>query len=287
MSKPRVLIQLDPDRHASVFDAVVAVDAGVDQLLQYSGVKPEDVTALVHGAMFTRGPDDLKSTAIFIGGSRVEAGEALLEAIKQTFFGPLRVSVLLDANGANTTASAAVVAAAAHLPLRDTPALVLGGTGPVGQRVARLLAGQGASVRVGSRDRHRAEQAAKGIARQLGGSVSIESAATGTTNELARALEGVTLVIAAGAAGACLLPIAERRAAPALRVAIDLNAVPPVGIEGIEATDAGHERDGVIGYGALGVGRTKMRIHKEAVRRLFTNNSLILDAEQIFALGQV
>ena len=84
MSKPRVLIQLDPDRHASVFDAVVAVDAGVDQLLQYSGVKPEDVTALVHGAMFTRGPDDLKSTAIFIGGSRVEAGEALLEAIKQT-----------------------------------------------------------------------------------------------------------------------------------------------------------------------------------------------------------
>src|SRR5215510_12583065 len=108
MSKPKILIQLDPDPHASVFDAVVAVDAGVERLLQYASVEPEEVEGLVHGAIFTRGPQDLANTAIFIGGSNVAAGEALLKRVTGTFIGPMRVSVLLDANGANTTAAAAV-----------------------------------------------------------------------------------------------------------------------------------------------------------------------------------
>ena len=99
MSKPKILVQLDPDTHASVFDAVVAVDAGVDQLLQYDGVEKEQVRDLVHGAMFTRGVADLKHTAVFVGGSNVAAGEALLEAVTKSFFGPMRVSVMMDANG--------------------------------------------------------------------------------------------------------------------------------------------------------------------------------------------
>src|SRR5262245_4351839 len=133
MTKRKILVQLDADPHASVFDAVVAVDAGVDQLLQYSEVEPMEVRDLVHGAMFTRGPQDLSSTAIFIGGSNVSAGEELLKQVKSCFFGPLRVSVLLDAHGANTTAAAAVLAAAKHLELRGASAVVLAGTGPVGQ----------------------------------------------------------------------------------------------------------------------------------------------------------
>jgi hypothetical protein len=286
MSKPRVLIQLDADRHASVFDAIVAVDAQVDRLLQYAAVRPEDVTALVHGAMFTRGPDDLKSTAIFVGGSRVEDGEALLAQVKRTFFGPLRVSVMLDANGANTTAAAAVVAAGRHISLADCPALVLGGTGPVGQRIARLLADQGARVRLGSRDRQRAEVACRSIAQQAGRELPLEACATGSAGELAGALEGIQLVFAAGAAGATLLPLAQRRANSTLRVAIDLNAVPPAGIEGIDVTDAATDRDGVQCYGAIGVGGTKMRIHKECIRRLFTDNTLVLDAEEIYELGR-
>ena len=104
MSKRKILLQLDADRHASSFDAVVAVDAGVDQVLQYHGVEPTRVRDLVHGAMFTRGPRDLHCTAIFIGGADVAAGEALLQQVTDCFFGPLSVSVLLDANGANTTA---------------------------------------------------------------------------------------------------------------------------------------------------------------------------------------
>ena len=78
MDKRKILIQLDSDRLPSVFDRVVAVDAGVDELFSYGGVKPEQVRDLVHGAIFTRGPKDLKNTALFIGGSDVTAGERLL-----------------------------------------------------------------------------------------------------------------------------------------------------------------------------------------------------------------
>jgi hypothetical protein len=105
-------------------------------------------------------------------------------------------------------------------------------------------------------------------------------------NDLPGALEGRDLVIAAGAAGICLLPRSVWTQYPALRVLIDLNAVPPLGIEGVEVTDAGERRDGVHGYGALGVGRTKMKIHRAAVARLFESNDQILDAEQIYALAQ-
>src|SRR5438552_12759267 len=160
MEKRKILIQLDSDPQPSAFDRVVATDAGADEVFGYGGVRPEQVRGLVHGAVFTRGPKDLKSTAIFIGGSDVAAGERLLEEVRRHLlpqFG-LRVSVLLDANGANTTAAAAVRAASRHLDLKGVPALVLGGTGPVGQRVARLLARQAAEVRVGSRQRSRAEK---------------------------------------------------------------------------------------------------------------------------------
>src|SRR3989440_12245166 len=135
--KRKILIQLDSDPHPSVFDRVVAVDAGADEVFSYGGVRPEQVRDLVHGAIFTRGPKDLKSTAIFVGGSDVAAGEKLLaEALRHMIpaFG-LRVSVLLDANGANTTAAAAVRVAGKPMDLADARALVLGGTGPVGQRV--------------------------------------------------------------------------------------------------------------------------------------------------------
>src|SRR2546425_3987043 len=132
MDKRKILIQLDSDALPSVFDRVVAVDAGAEEIFSYAGVKPEHVQALVHGAIFTRGPKDLKSTAIFIGGSDVGTGEKLLaEAVKHMLpkFG-LRVSIMLDANGANTTAAAAVRAASRHIALKNAKALVLGGTGP-------------------------------------------------------------------------------------------------------------------------------------------------------------
>jgi NAD(P)-dependent dehydrogenase (short-subunit alcohol dehydrogenase family) len=197
----------------------------------------------------------------------------------------LRISVLLDANGANTTAAAAVRAAARHLKLAETPALVLGGTGPVGQRVARLLARQGADVRVGSRQQARAAAVCQEITERVPGA-KLHPIATGSAQELAAALQGRTLVIAAGAAGAVLLPAAARKASPDLKVAIDLNAVPPLGIEGIEVSDKAAQRDGVLAYGAIGVGDTKMKVHKAALARLFERNDQVLDAEEIYEIAQ-
>jgi len=285
MSKPKILLQFDSDPHASVFDAVVAIDAGVEQLLQYGGLEPTQVRDLTHGAMFTRGPQDLPQTAIFIGGSNVARGEELLAAVKQCFFGPMRVSVLLDANGANTTAAAAVIAAARHLNLTEATATVLAATGPVGQRVARLLAGQGATVKLASRSADRAAEVCEVIRKKLP-QAKLTALQTSGPDETRDAVSGSQLVVAAGAAGVELLSVESRAAARSLKVAIDLNAVPPVGITGVDAGDKAKERDGMICYGALGVGGTKMKIHRAAIQQLFTANNLVLDAEEVFAVGQ-
>src|SRR6516164_1396740 len=79
MDKRTILVQLDSDPQPSVFDRVVAIDAGADEVFSYGSVKPEQVQGLVHGAIFTRGPKDLRHTAFFIGGSDVAAGERLLQ----------------------------------------------------------------------------------------------------------------------------------------------------------------------------------------------------------------
>jgi predicted dinucleotide-binding enzyme len=285
MSKAKILLQFDTDAHPSAFDSIVAIDGGVDNLLTYHGITPHNVTELVHGAIFTRSPDDLWRTAIFVGGSDVAAAEAVLEQIRHTFFGPLRVSVMLDPGGANTTAAAAVLAALRHVPPKGATATVLGGTGPVGQRCARLLAREGATVRVCSRSIGRAEAVCSGLkSRDVDAQVSAHS--TRTPQETRAALEGSQIVIAAGAAGVELLDEATRRECTDLKVAIDLNAVPPAGIAGIEVVDRAAERDGLIYYGAIGVGNTKMRIHKNALQLLFEMNDRIMDAEELFELGR-
>ena len=287
MAKPKILIQLDADAHASVFDAVVAVDAGIDHLFQYHSVTPEKIRDLVYGAMFTRGGPDLASTALFIGGSNVAAGEQLLRKAVGCFFGPMRVSVMLDANGANTTAAAAVLAASKHLDLSQIQAAVLAGTGPVGQRAVRLLARAGAQVRLISRSLEKAAAAAESIAPSTEEvAARITPLAATTAEETLDAVAHCELVIAAGAAGVELLSASVRSRCPALQVAIDLNAVPPLGIAGVESHDKGTARDGVIGYGALGVGGTKMKIHRAAIQRLFQSNDQVLDAEQIYAIGR-
>ncbi len=285
MTKPKILVQLDGDQHASIFDAVVAVDSGIDHLFQYHAVEAEQVRDLVHGAMFTRGPQDLHHTAVFIGGADVALGEKLLRAATDCFFGPMRVSVMLDANGANTTAAAAVLAAARHVELSQSEALVLAGTGPVGQRAVRLLARAGCKVRVASRSAERAAATCAQIQASVAGAI-LTPLATGNSSETAAALAGANIVIAAGAAGIELLAAETREACSSLRVAVDLNAVPPLGIGGVGVTDKAVEHVGVICYGAIGVGGTKMKIHKAAIKKLFTANDLVLDAEEIYEIGR-
>lgn len=280
----RILIQLDTDPQPSTFDRIVAVDAGADEVFGYGGISTENVEPLVHGAMFTRGPDDLKNTAIFIGGSDVRAGEALMQKVAGTFFGPLRVSVMMDSGGSNTTAAAAVLVARKHLELAGTEALVLGGTGPVGHRAAQLLASEGCRVRVASRSLDRAQTVCREITEKIE-TAQVTPYQISTEADCEKACCNVELIIAAGAAGVQLLSAEVRRRQKSLRVALDLNAVPPAGVEGIEPTDKATEHDGVICYGAIGIGGYKMKIHKAALARLFEANDLVLDTDAIYRLG--
>ena len=297
MSAAKILLCLDTDAQPSVFDAVVAIDAGVDQLLRHGGIKPNAARDLVYGAMFTRGPADLKNTAIFIGGSDVAAGEAALAKTRECFFGPMRVSVMLDSNGANTTAAAAVLSAKKHLTpspsgrgqgegaLAGLTATVLAATGSVGRRVVRLLAREGSIVRVASRQLDRAQEVCDDI-RKVVSDAKLTAFATRDEESLRDSVANAAVMIAAGAPGVELLPEVVGRDIKSLKVAIDLNAVPPAGIGGILPGDKGVERGGRICYGAIGVGGLKMKLHKAAIRRLFESNDAVLDAEEIYALGE-
>jgi hypothetical protein len=284
--KPAVLIQLTADEHPGVFDAIVAVDSGVDHLLSYSRVEPLDVRDLVHGAMFTRGDADRRRTAIFVGGTSVQAGEQLLRAVLDSFFGTVRVSVMLDANGSNTTAAAAVLCLERHLAVTSRRIAVLAATGAVGSRVAWLLASRGATVRVVSRSQERAEQLCSRL-HERGGNLDLEPFGSGG-RDAARdsALEGCDGVVAAGAAGISLLGPGELARHPDLQVAIDLNAVPPAGIADIKPTDSAKTYGGLVAYGAIGVGNVKMKIHKAAVRSLFETDDRVLDIDEIYSIGQ-
>ncbi len=278
----KILIQLDTDPHPSTFDRVVAIDAGVEALFSYGGITPDNVTGLVHGGMFTRGPQDLRNTALFIGGSNVDAGEALLRKVRKAFFGPVRMSVMIDSNGSNTTAAAAVRAAAKHLTLKDVDALVLGGTGPVGHRAAQILSSLGARVHVGSRAKERAEQTCSAI-REVVPDAHLEACGQ---EESAERLKQCQLVIAAGAAGVQFFAEPDWTSSPSLKVAIDLNAVPPAGLEGIGMTDKAVQKGEIVCYGAIGVGGTKMKIHKAAVAKLFEQNDQILDTAAIYRIAE-
>ncbi len=284
-TKPTILVQLDTDAQPSVFDGVVAVDAGVQHLFRHGGVTPENVRDLVYGTIFTRGPASLRDTAIFLGGSNVAAGEAVLEAVKKTFFGAFRVSVLFDGNGANTTAAAAVLSAlqACGGSLSGCRVAVPAATGPVGQRVARLLGRQGATVAVGSRDRARAAALAERM-HTITGARFVPFDMT-SAHDLAEQLEAASVVISTGPLGVTLVPASLWQGRQNLKAVIDLNAVPPLGIEGIEASDKNQDRSGVRAWGALGVGGTKMKIHKKAVQQLFAASDQVLDAEEVLALG--
>jgi hypothetical protein len=275
----KLLLQLDGSTHPSVFDRVVGFDGGADEVMSYGGVTPEAVRDLVHGAIFTRGPRDLHHTAIFIGGADMAAGERLLVAVQQAFFGPMRVSVMLDANGSNTTAVAAVAKMRHALgALGGRRAVVTAGSGPVGTRAAGLLAKAGAEVIVTSR-RSADGTLASAIVGRFGGLVRERQAAG--ASEAAGALAGAEILLNAGPAGVRLVDRQSWAGRDGLRVVGDVNAVPPAGVEGVEATDDGATRDGVVVFGALGIGKLKMKIHKACIARLFERNDLVLDAETI------
>jgi hypothetical protein len=283
----KILIQLDTDEHPSTFDAIVAHDAGVDELLRYGGIEPDAVRGLVQSAFFTRGPKDLATLGVWVGGADVGAGEEVLAEVEKAFFGPFRVSAMLDSNGCNTTAATTVARLARELDLKGRRVVIVG-AGAVGLRAAALLIAEGGEVTVSgipaSRFGDKAYRRARGltVAEERG----MDVVEPGDDEALAKALDGASIVLAAGPAGLEVLPAAVWRDIDSIEVLADFNAAEPLGIEGTEAQDDLAERDGKRVLGALAIGGPKMKVHKACVRRLFESNDAILDVDGVYEIAK-
>ena len=280
----KLLYQFDTDPLPSVFDNVVGFDGGADHVSAYGGINAMNVGDLVDGAIFTRGLKDKKSTAIFIGGGNIIEGQAVLAAVRGRFFAGFRVSVMFDCNGCNTTASAAVAWLAHGRSLAGKRAVVLGGAGPVGQRAAVLLAREGADVAITGRKREVVQAACDSIQARFG--IAVGAVQAPTDAERGAAIQGAQIVLATGAAGITLLGEKQWQHNATLQLVADANASPPAGIEGVDPSDRGALRHDKILFGALGFGALKLALHRACVSRLFEQNDLLLDAEEIYTIAK-
>jgi hypothetical protein len=277
----KLLFLFDTDPVASVFDTVVGYDGGADHIIGYGGVNPTNVGALVDGCIYTRGPKEKQFTAIFVGGGDMAAGEAVFKAVKKRFFSNFRVSAMLDSNGSNTTAAAGVALLAKAKPLAGKKAIVLAGTGPVGMRAAAMLHIEGAEVAITSRQKSRADAAAKAIQERFGFTPTAIEAVDNAAR--AQAVKGAQVVFGAGAIGVPLLDEKDWQNDPTIELIADCNAQPPLGIGGVEAIDKAKERHGKIVIGALGLGGLKLKLHRECVGKLFESADAVFDCENIYA----
>jgi hypothetical protein len=191
---------------------------------------------------------------------------------------------MLDSNGSNTTAAAGVALLAKAKKLKGKKAVVLAGTGPVGMRAAAFLAQEGADVTITSRTKDRAEAAAKALKNRFG--VDVKGIAAAYDKARAEAVKDANIVYAAGAIGAQLLPASAWKDNPNIQLLADVNAQPPLGIEGIEATDKGKDYNGKLAFGALGIGGLKLKLHRGSIKQLFESSDGVLDAEEIYALAK-
>jgi methylenetetrahydrofolate/methylenetetrahydromethanopterin dehydrogenase (NADP+) len=280
----KLLYQFDTDALPSVFDNVVGYDGGADHICAYGGLHAANVGPLVEGAIFTRAPKDKKNTAIFIGGGSVPQGEALLDAVRSKFFAKFRVSVMFDCNGSNTTAAAAVACLAHGRSLAGKRAVVLAGSGPVGQRAAVLLAREGAQVAITGRKLSVVEAARDSIKARFG--VQVHAIEAPTSRDRAAAIEGAQIVLATGAAGITLLEAAQWQNSAALELLADANASPPSGVEGVGMSDRGTANHGKLLFGPLGFGALKLAVHRACIARLFEQNDLVLDANEIYDVAR-
>ena len=277
----KILIQLDTDQHPSAFDAIAAYDADVDIVIGYGEITAENLAGVVQGAIFPRGPDGLANTAFWVGGSKVRDGEAVFEAAKKLFFKPFNPSIMLDSDGSNTTAAAAVARVRGAVELKGAKAAVIG-VGPVGLRTAELLKREDAEVTMFTfppdtmEGKHRRASGIS-VAEEAGfGVVEPES-----SDELDSALAGHAVIYAAGPAGAQIL----RRSGwtqEGVRVVVDYSAADPVGVEGVDRGDSLEEEDGVLKLGALAVGGPKMKLQKACIRAMFENKGTVLDLEGVY-----
>jgi methylenetetrahydrofolate/methylenetetrahydromethanopterin dehydrogenase (NADP+) len=252
----KLLLHLDTDPVASTFDQAVAYDAGVDNIIAHGGATRDNVTPHVHGMIFTRGGKNLKNSAIFIGGSNVPASDLVGKAVKKAFFGPVSVSVMLDPNGSNTTAAA----------------------------IARKVLTDGAKqVTLTCRSMERSKATVKEMKEHYG--VEVLPGETRSDEAVKRVLSDAHVVIAAGPAGVCVVPEMALENNNSIEVVADVNAVPPLGVAGMEVMDNGTEKNGMRYYGAIAIGNFKMKVHRGAIASLFESNDAFLDETTIYDIA--
>jgi hypothetical protein len=292
-NQKKVIIFLDTDKFASPFDILVAIDLYPDaQIINYSNVEVSDARRLIQDAMFPRGPEGAKHTKVFIGGQDVDKAMEILEIIKKSMFPPFELSVIVDPRGSNTTASAAV---AKTIKLYNNKfgdftgktATILAGTGPVGVVAAKLYASEGGNVILTSRKLERARAAADKINKELGNR-QVCGVQASNIEETGKAIENADIVLACGAAGFQLLPLSILiEKGKKVKVLGDINAVPPLGIEGLKATHKGKEfTPGKFGFGALGIGPLKIQIEGEMFKQAVESPKGIVDYKTAYKIGK-
>ncbi|MEI6333991.1 MAG: NAD(P)-dependent methylenetetrahydromethanopterin dehydrogenase [Methylococcaceae bacterium] len=294
MEKRSILHMLDPMPNNSPFDINMAMDAGFDVLMPYSNVKLDSVYRLTQDAIFSRGPAGVKRTGIFIGGRDLGLAMDMLDASQQAMVPPFEVSVFADPSGAFTTAAALVACVEKELKakhgkeLKDCTALVFGGTGPVGIAtgiIASLAGAETALVDHLSVDT--AEDIAKAYNRRFG--CTLKGACASSEADKIKLVANIDLIFCVAKAGVQVLNAAVLKEARQLKVAGDVNAVPPLGIEGVKRNDSGvpllHavNAQGAVGVGALAVGNVKYNLQHEMLKSMLdTDKPLYLDFREAF-----
>lgn len=279
MEKPFILHMLTTAKNLSPFDANMALDAGWITTLPYINVEPSEVQGLVQDAIFSRSTKNLKRTGIFIGGRDTKQAMDMLKTAKQSMVPPFEVSVFADPSGAFTTAAGMVAAVERELAakfstnLEGKNILVLGGTGPVGQVAAVISAKNGANVKLIGRQLEKTKNIVDMCNNEFGeGEINIEA---GADSDKAEYIKTADIVFATGAAGIELLSAELIAAAPQLKVAADVNAVPPSGIAGVDAFHNGDpikgSISGAVGLGALAIGNIKFQTQNMLLKQMISS----------------
>jgi methylene-tetrahydromethanopterin dehydrogenase len=275
MERLYILHMFTPGAQISPFDVNMAVDAGWQVVTPYCQVALDGVAGLTQDAIFSRGPKGARRTGIFIGGRDVALAADMLQRARAAMVPPFAVSLFADPSGAYTTAAALVACVEAALrrhhgtDLKGRRVLLLGGTGPVGRIAAVLCAQAGATAVLGS---HKGRDAADTAAHETGERFDVVLAAASTRSrpELREALADADVVIGVAAAGVQVMDEEDRAAARQLRVAADVNAVPPAGLAGVGAMDDAKPIAGTqaVGIGALAIGNVKYQVQNRLLARM-------------------
>jgi methylene-tetrahydromethanopterin dehydrogenase len=294
MEKRSILHMLDPTPHNSPFDVNMAMDAGFAVLMPYSNVKLDSVYGLTQDAIFSRGPTGVKRTGIFIGGRDLGLAMDMLDTCQQAMVPPFEVSVFADPSGAFTTAAALVACVEKQLKanhgkeLKDCNALVFGGTGPVGTATGVIASLAGANTAlVDHLSIDTASDIAQAYNRRFG--CALNGASAKSEADKAQLIANADIIFCTAKAGVQVLSATVLKEARQLKVAGDVNAVPPLGIEGIKRNDSGAplihaiNAQGAVGVGALAVGNIKYQLQNEMLRLMLeTDKPLYLDFREAF-----